>query len=148
MPVSGTTASSAASTTNKIISSRMARGVTGKVSSVITVMSGRPSRQSRRLHQQHQHHQHEYHGVGRLGIKVFRQSLDHADSTPASAARPTPSPEVSVIIRGTLMPKARTSVGFSVAARRLAPSRVFSIRYQVAMHPTSGNTPTHPRNAG
>src|SRR4030081_3382218 len=79
MPVSGTTASSAAITTNKIISSRMARGVTGKVSSVIAVISGRPSRQSRRLHQQHQHHEDKYHGVGSFRIKVFGQSLDHAE---------------------------------------------------------------------
>ena len=32
-----------------------------------------------------------------------------------------------------------------VAARRLAPSRVFSIRYQVAMHTISENTTTQPR---
>src|ERR1700732_197494 len=79
MPVQGTTDNSAAMTTKTIISSRMARGVTGRVSSVMAVMSRRPSRQSRRLHQQHQHHQDEYHGVGSFGIKVFRQSLDHPE---------------------------------------------------------------------
>src|SRR3982074_2738979 len=64
---------------NAIISSRMVRAVTGSVSSVMAVMSGRPSRQSRRLYQQHQHHEDKYHGVGGLGIKVFGQSLDHAE---------------------------------------------------------------------
>src|ERR1700680_1002360 len=78
MPVQGTIASSTAMTTNAIISSRMARGVTGDVSSVMAVISARPSRQSRRLHQQHQHHQDKYHGVGGFRIKVFGQSLDHA----------------------------------------------------------------------
>src|SRR5437660_1464351 len=62
-----------------ISSSRIARGVIGNVSSVNAVMSGRPSGQSRWLHQQHQHHQHEDHGVGSLGIKILRQSLDHAE---------------------------------------------------------------------
>src|SRR6185437_1721956 len=38
--------------------------------------------------------------------------------TPANAASATPNPYVNVIMRGTLMPKARTSVGFSVAARK------------------------------
>src|SRR3981189_2959899 len=79
MPVNGTEASSAAITTNTIISSRTARGVTGKVSSVNALMSGRPSGQSRWLYQQHQHHQDEDHGVGSLGIKVFGQSFDHAE---------------------------------------------------------------------
>src|SRR6267143_663886 len=79
MPVKGTIASSAAIAANTIISSRIARGVTGNVSSVKAVMSGRPSRQSRRLHKQHQHHQHKYHGVGGFGVKVFGQSLDHAE---------------------------------------------------------------------
>ncbi len=74
-----------------------------------------------------------------------RTWLIGADNTPASAARPTPSPYVRVIIRGTLMPNARTSVGFSVAARKLAPSRVRSIRYQVSRHTTSENTTTQPR---
>src|SRR6266704_254038 len=78
MPVNGTIANSAAITTNTIISSRMVRGDTGKVSSVKAVMSGRPSRQSRRLHQEYQHHENKYHGVGGFWIKVFRQSLDHA----------------------------------------------------------------------
>ncbi len=39
-----------------------------------------------------------------------------AASTPATAASATPSPYVSVMSLGTLMPKACTSVGFSVAA--------------------------------
>jgi hypothetical protein len=51
-----------------------------------------------------------------------RYALDpdavRAAITPASPASPTPNPKVSVIIRGTLMPKACTSCGFSVAARR------------------------------
>ena len=34
-------------------------------------------------------------------------------------------------MRGTLMPKARTKVGFSVAARRYEPSRVRSMANQV-----------------
>src|SRR6266853_5796577 len=82
MPVNGTIANNAAMMTNTIISSRIVRGGTGKVSSVKAVMSGRPSRQSRRLHQQHQHHKDKYHGVGGLGIKVFRQSFDHAERKP------------------------------------------------------------------
>src|ERR1700722_14225026 len=76
MPVSGTIRSAAVMMPNAIISSWMARGVTGIESSVIAVMSGRPSRQSRRLHQKHQHHEHKHHGVGGLRIKVFRQPLD------------------------------------------------------------------------
>src|SRR3954452_6128359 len=79
MPVNGTSPSNTAIIANTIISSRTARGVTGSVSSVNALMSGRPSGQSRWLHQQHQHHQDEYHGVGSLGIKVFGQSLDHAE---------------------------------------------------------------------
>src|SRR6476646_2291297 len=78
MPVNGTAASSSAMMTNTIISSRTARGVTGRVSSVNALMSGRPSGQSRWLHQQHQHHQNKDDGVGSLGIKIFGQSLDHA----------------------------------------------------------------------
>src|SRR4051794_24964505 len=77
-PVSGTIATNSAISATTIISSRMARGGTCSASSVMAVMSGRPSRQSRRLYQQHQHHQHEHHGVGGLGIKIFGQSLDHA----------------------------------------------------------------------
>src|SRR3954466_15349541 len=79
MPVSGTSPSSTAIAANTIISSRIARGVTGSVSSVNALMSGRPSGQSRWLHQQHQNHQDEYHGVGSPGRKVFGQSLDHAE---------------------------------------------------------------------
>src|ERR1041384_416766 len=79
MPVNGTTASSSAMMPNTIISSRIACGVTGRVSSVNADMSGRPSRQTRRLHQQYQHHQDEHHGVGSLGIEIFGQSLDHAE---------------------------------------------------------------------
>src|SRR6478609_4717477 len=78
MPVIGTMASSTAIAANTIISSRIARGVTGSVSSVNADMSGRPSRQSRWLYQKHQHHQHEHHGVGGFGIKILGQSLDHA----------------------------------------------------------------------
>src|SRR6185295_12685665 len=78
MPVSGTSPSSTAIAANTIISSRIARGVTGSVSSVNALMSGRPSRQSRWLYQQHQHHQNEHHGVGSLGIKILCQSFDHA----------------------------------------------------------------------
>src|SRR4029078_8626358 len=77
MPVSGTSPSSTAIAANTIISSRIARGGTGRVSSVNALMSGRPSRQSRWLDQQHQHHQYENHGVGSLGIKILGQSLDH-----------------------------------------------------------------------
>src|SRR6266436_10019797 len=77
MPVHGTIASSAAMTANTIISTRIARGVIGIVSSVIAVILRRPSGQSRWLYQEHQHHQDEYHGVGSLGIEVFRQSLNH-----------------------------------------------------------------------
>src|SRR3954447_341573 len=79
MPVHGTTASSTAITANTIISSRMARGLTGSVSSVNALMSGRPSGQSRWLHQQHQHHQNENYGVGSFGIKILCQSFDHAE---------------------------------------------------------------------
>src|SRR5690349_23305553 len=79
MPVAGTIASSAAINMKTIISSRMARGDAGRVSSVNALMSGRPSSESRGLYQQHQHHQHEYHGVGRLGIEVFGQALDHPE---------------------------------------------------------------------
>src|SRR3954471_11695338 len=79
MPLIGTSASSTAIAANTIISSRIARGVTGSVSSVNADISSRPSGQSRWLHQQHQHHQNKYHGVGSLGIKVFGQSFDHAE---------------------------------------------------------------------
>ena len=41
-----------------------------------------------------------------------------AASTPPIAARATPKPKVSVTISGTLTPKACTSIGFSVPARR------------------------------
>src|SRR3954453_6841702 len=78
MPVSGTSPSSTAIAANTIISSRIARGVTGSVSSVNALMSGRPSSQSRGLYQQHQHHQDEHHGVGSLGIKILGQPFDHA----------------------------------------------------------------------
>src|SRR6202020_543756 len=77
-PVRGTTNKSAVMIANAIISSRIVRGVTGKVSSVIAVMLGRPSRQSRWFHQQHQHHQNEYHGVGGFRIEVLGQALDQA----------------------------------------------------------------------
>ena len=43
-------------------------------------------------------------------------------------------------MRGTLMPKACTSCGFSVAARRYEPSLVRSITYQVLRHTTSDAT--------
>src|SRR4249920_2924531 len=79
MPVIGTSPSSTAIAANTIISSRIARGVTGSVSSVNALMSGRPSGQSRWLHQQHQHHQDEYHSVGSFGVEVFGQSLNHAE---------------------------------------------------------------------
>src|SRR5260370_16479891 len=79
MPVHGTIASSTAMIANTIISSRIARGVTGIELSVIAVMSGRPSGQSRWFYQEHQHHQDEYHGVGSLGIKVLRQAFDHPE---------------------------------------------------------------------
>ena len=48
-------------------------------------------------------------------------------------------------MRGTLMPKARTSTGFSVAARKYEPSRVRSIANQVARHTASDSTITQPR---
>src|SRR5271157_2160605 len=79
MPLNGTIASSTAMMPNTIISSRIARGVSGRVSSVNAVMSGRPSRQSRRFHQEHQHHEHEHHGVGSFGIEILGQSLDYAE---------------------------------------------------------------------
>ncbi len=48
-------------------------------------------------------------------------------------------------MRGTLMPKARTSSGFSVAARRYEPSLVFSITNQVLRQTTSEKTITQAR---
>jgi hypothetical protein len=48
-------------------------------------------------------------------------------------------------MRGTLIPNACTSVGFSVAARRYEPSFVRSITYQVARHTASEKTTTQPR---
>src|SRR5260370_24843944 len=79
MPVHGTIASSTAMIANTIISSRIARGVTGIELSVIAVMSGRPSGQSRWFYHEHQHHQDEYHAVGSLGIQVLRQAFDHPE---------------------------------------------------------------------
>jgi hypothetical protein len=43
------------------------------------------------------------------------------------------------------MPKAWVRVAFSVAARRYAPSRVFSMMNQVARQTTSEATITQPR---
>ena len=51
-------------------------------------------------------------------------------------------------MRGTLTPNACTSVGFSVAARRYAPSFVRSITYQVARQTTSEATITQARYFG
>src|SRR6266568_3909168 len=65
-----------------------------------------------------------------------------AASTPATPARATPEPYVSVTMRGTLTPKACTSAGFSVAARRYEPSLVRSMTYQVARHRPSEKTMT------
>ncbi len=50
-----------------------------------------------------------------------------------------------MIIRGTLTPKACTSPGFSVAARSLAPTEVFSMTSQVARHIDEATTTTQPR---
>src|SRR3569832_2323036 len=60
-----------------------------------------------------------------------------ADSTPASAASAVPAPYVSVTITGTLIPNACTSLGFSVAARSVAPSDVRSITNHVVKQTTS-----------
>ena len=48
-------------------------------------------------------------------------------------------------MRGTLMPNACTSAGFSVAARRYEPSLVFSITNQVPRQTTSEATITQAR---
>ncbi len=57
-----------------------------------------------------------------ITIMVWPVSADTcmigAASTPANAARATPKPKVRLTSTGTLMPKASTSLGFSVAARR------------------------------
>jgi hypothetical protein len=51
-------------------------------------------------------------------------------------------------MRGTLMPKACTSAGFSVAARRYDPSLVRSMTNQVERHTMSEATITHARYFG
>ena len=51
-------------------------------------------------------------------------------------------------MRGTLTPKACTSPGFSVAARRRAPSWVFSISSQVNRHMPPAATTTQRRYFG
>ena len=48
-------------------------------------------------------------------------------------------------MRGTLMPKACTSVGFSVAARRYEPRRVRSTTYHVPRQTASEKPITHAR---
>ena len=51
-------------------------------------------------------------------------------------------------MRGTLMPNACTSDGFSVAARKYEPSLVRSITYQVPKHTITEATITHARYLG
>ena len=48
-------------------------------------------------------------------------------------------------MRGTLTPKACTSPGVSVAARRREPSEVFSMMIQVLKHTMAAATTTQPR---
>src|SRR5205807_3445472 len=50
-------------------------------------------------------------------------------------------------MRGTLMPKACTSAGFSVAARRYEPSLVFSITNQVPTQTAAEATITQDRKS-
>ncbi len=50
-----------------------------------------------------------------------------------------------MIIRGTLIPNARTRAGFSVAARRYDPSLAHSITYQVARQTPTEKTITQAR---
>src|SRR5690606_9616593 len=68
-----------------------------------------------------------------------------AASTPAKPASATPKPKVREISTGTFTPKASTSLGFSVAARNRAPSRVFSMMNQVARHTTTDAATTQAR---
>ena len=56
--------------------------------------------------------------------------------------------ELPDIFRGTLMPKACTSFGFSVPARRYEPSRVRSITYQVPTQTISEANTTKARYLG
>ena len=53
-----------------------------------------------------------------------------------------------MISSGTLMPNERTIVGFSVAARSIAPTRVFSISTHTARHSTSDTATAQPRYQG
>ena len=66
-----------------------------------------------------------------------------AASTPASAAMATPKPKVSVTKRRVLMPSARTSTGFSVAARIRAPVMLRSTNHQISPHTITDTTITN-----
>ena len=50
--------------------------------------------------------------------------------------------------KGTLMPNERTTTGFSVAARSMAPMRVFSISAQTSRHSASDTSTAQPRYQG
>src|SRR4028118_1758538 len=71
-----------------------------------------------------------------------------AARTPASPASATPKPKVRVTRSGTFTPKAWVRPGFSVAARRYAPSLVRSITNQVAKHTTRETPITQARETG
>ncbi len=66
-----------------------------------------------------------------------------AARTPASAASATPKPNVTVTSRRVSMPNARTSTGFSVAARIRAPTGVRSTTYHVSAHSATATTITN-----
>jgi len=71
-----------------------------------------------------------------------------AASTPASAARPRPKPNIGVTQRSTSTPSARVSSARSVAARTTMPRRVRSMTNQTASEATRQNATTNSRYDG